>query len=154
LILPFVFQSIEGARTNRADLIFDYSLDSSSCHRVEPCRPLEAARVAAEKYSTQIEALHDEIRPGFIELTVQNVESTDSGFAVEIDGEVVKRTVKTKTSAVRNIPAGIHELTVSASINGAEAYATELVAVETNQIAKVLLMLVDIESNKPKPTPA
>ena len=81
------------------------------------------------------------IRPGAIDLTVESVLDTDKGYEVSVDEEVRKSAVTGKTCAIMNVAPGLHELSVTATMSGAPAHASQIVDVPAGAAVKVSVTL-------------
>ena len=83
----------------------------------------------------------DSTRPGAIELTVENVLDTDSGYDVLVDSELRKSAVTGKTCALMGVAPGLHELAVTSAMSGAPAHASQIVNVTAGAWMKVSITL-------------
>jgi len=107
---------------------------------------LEAARSSAKTDEKEVESLRDALRPGAIELTVENVTDTDAGYTAELDGKIAKSDVTTKVCGIRGVAPGLHEIEVKASMGGAVARALQVISVSANEIVKVSLVLAKVKA--------
>jgi hypothetical protein len=102
---------------------------------------ITAARTQVESLEQEAQERHIPIASGAIELTVENVLETDAGYSVALDGDIKAEKVATKTFALMKIGPGLHEVSAKATLTGAPAHASQVIAVEADKAAKVSLTL-------------
>jgi hypothetical protein len=100
-----------------------------------------SARVQVEEMKKATVEREKAARPGSIDLSIENVLDTDAGYSVEIDGKERKTQVKSKSCGIQEVPIGVREVTVKATIGGDDAHASQLVEVKAEQITKVSVTL-------------
>ena len=103
---------------------------------------IDAARAQVETMKKESAALQDSAKPGAIDLHVANAPEADHGYDVAIDKATVLTAVSAPTTAITGLDPGIHEVTVSASIEGIHAQASGVIKVPPGDIATVTLTLV------------
>jgi hypothetical protein len=102
---------------------------------------MESARTAVETAQKDAKVSAQSTRPGAIDLTVENVLETDHGYNVEVDEEVRKSTVTSKTCAIMSIGPGLHGLVITATLAGAPAHASQIVTIAADAVTKVSVTL-------------
>jgi SMODS and SLOG-associating 2TM effector domain 2 len=102
---------------------------------------MDNARTTVEAAQKEAKAAADSVRPGAIDLTVENVLETDHGYTVSIDGETRKEGVTSKTCAIMNVPPGLHEMAITATLSGNTAHDSQSVNISPGAAAKVSVTL-------------
>lgn len=102
---------------------------------------VEAARAQAESAQREAKERASAVKPGAIDLTVENVLQTETGYDVAVDGETVKRKVTSRNCGVMGLDPGLREIAVTASISGGPAHASQIVTVAGGAAIKVTLTL-------------
>lgn len=102
---------------------------------------IEAARAQAETTQQDMRERLAAVKPGAIDLTVEEVLRTDGGYDVAIDGEIVKMKVTSRNCGLMNLSPGLHEIAVTATLSGAPAHASQIVSVQAGAAVKVSLAL-------------
>jgi hypothetical protein len=105
---------------------------------------IEAARVQVEDMRKEEKSMRETNRPGAIDLTVENVLDTDSGYTVSIDGKTVKENITSKSCGIGNLSPGLHEIAVTGLFAGGPAHASRVVSVASNAAFAVTVSLAKV----------
>jgi hypothetical protein len=102
---------------------------------------VDSARASMEATQKESRTAADSTRSGAIDLTVGNVLDTDGGYDAFVDEVTRKTAVTSQTCAIMNVAPGLHELAVTASIEGRSVHASEIVNVAAGAVVKVSMTL-------------
>ncbi len=101
---------------------------------------LQEIRTESATARKDLDAERASSRPGALEVTVGNAAETDAGWKVQLDdGDWQAATGM--TSALMQVPPGIHAIRVEATMRGVAARATRVVTVPSNDVLRVTLTL-------------
>jgi hypothetical protein len=84
--------------------------------------------------------------PGAIDLTVENVRETDTGYSVAVDGKTAKQNITNETCGLMDITPGLHEVSVAATLSNIPAHASQVVEVKAASATKVVFSLARAKS--------
>lgn len=101
----------------------------------------DSARASVEATQKESRTAADSTRSGAIDLTVTNVLDTDGGYDAFLDEDARKTAVTSQTCAIMNVAPGLHELAVTALIEGRPVHASEIVNVTAGTVVKVSMTL-------------
>lgn len=101
----------------------------------------ESARAQSLEAQKEVAAQRQALRPGAIDLLVENAPDTDEGYDVLLDGDVAKTKVTSKSCGVLGVPPGLHDLSTTATLNGIPVHASQVVDVVAGAATKVQLKL-------------
>jgi hypothetical protein len=115
----------------------------ASQQKVDAEQQAAQLKADAEKQAARqrAEAERQAALPGGIELTVSNAADAAEGYEVLVDGQSKKTGVTGTTCGILGIPAGLHDLSVQARIEGVSARASQLVTIAAGVATKIQLTL-------------
>lgn len=102
---------------------------------------VQAAREQAQQAQRETASQKTAAAPGAIDLTITNASDTEAGYTVVVGKDVKKEHVASSTCGIVGIAPGLHELTISATIAGTVASASQAVTVKPAEATKVSLTL-------------